>query len=491
MVRPPGIPITSLSMGQIGTPRIDVPVAAVRARAKRAVPLLSVGVIALLLSACYPSAFNAPSTGNLPGDVSFSEMAALPDGTGASVQIAVPEGGLCQLSSSDPQLTLARTTFQCPTQLDWVAAAMPANTSGSNITRPVKLVVTEMRGMWGAITVLAGGDVAIYGANGLPVWDTMTWGSGVDRIVLADDGSLMAIGPRGVAWTSKLGKAVSGANLPSFTAPPPASAQLWVGGVMRAGSQLVSANGRYAAFMQVDGNFGIYDRWYNTPIFSTGTNAYVLGTNTLPVMETSGAYYSTGGATKVGIVGDSLTAAAIQPLASFTTLKYQVWIDGRSGYMINQQGPAVDYLLNHDPFGRPTDMVIELGTNNAFSTYLFGSAGTGIIPWPPVAPNADWRNQYQQLATTLSSTSCVIWVNLLTHGPIAGYNAVAAQMNSYLAAMVSAHPNFHLLDLDALVATHPDWYDTENFVNAAHLNGTGQTGLGANVYVSLLNNCGP
>jgi SpoIID/LytB domain protein len=105
------------------------------------------------------------------------------------------------------------------------------------------------RALWATGTQAAGavlsvqsdGNVVLYDGAGHPLWSTGTAGSGGNQLSLGNDGALTLTGSGGSVWSSQ----GQGSTL---RAP----------GHLAAGQALRSANGRYQAVLQSDGNFVVY-----------------------------------------------------------------------------------------------------------------------------------------------------------------------------------------------------------------------------------------
>ena len=109
------------------------------------------------------------------------------------------------------------------------------------------------------LAVQSDGNVVLYG-SGRPLWWTGTSGSGA-RLVMQSDGNLVVyLGDR-AAWSITTG---------IIPVRPSGPAELVAGQVLWAGGQLVSADGRFVAALQTDGNFVTYGPG-NRVLFATGT----------------------------------------------------------------------------------------------------------------------------------------------------------------------------------------------------------------------------
>ncbi|WP_454295650.1 gamma-glutamylcyclotransferase [Salana multivorans] len=105
----------------------------------------------------------------------------------------------------------------------------------------------DQAGGGGYVVVQNDGNIGVYGSRN--AWASGTGGTGDGhRLVMQDDGNLVLYTTGSApVWSSKYGRTgITRTSLPTAT-------RLW-------GNQaLVSANGRYRALLQTDGNFAVYD----------------------------------------------------------------------------------------------------------------------------------------------------------------------------------------------------------------------------------------
>ncbi|NJM33522.1 MAG: hypothetical protein HC850_01165 [Rhodomicrobium sp.] len=134
---------------------------------------------------------------------------------------------------------------------------------------------TDGKAQGGRVVMQADGNVAVYDGAGQARWDAGSWGEGVNRsfsMVMQDDGNLVVYDSQGgeATWSSMGGRL----ERPEGNAPDPATLNV-IGdrtGVRElfANDALISANGRYTALMQGDGNFVVYDG--GRAIWASGTD---------------------------------------------------------------------------------------------------------------------------------------------------------------------------------------------------------------------------
>ncbi|SMH35541.1 D-mannose binding lectin [Rathayibacter oskolensis] len=145
-------------------------------------------------------------------------------------------------------------------------------TDGNAVTydasgRPVWSTGTQGRG--DHLAMQTDGNLVIYSAEDRPVWSTGTGDEPNAAVIIQDDGNLVVYRENGSpAWASSVGGRIA----------EPAIDTLFAGQTLRAGHQLTSADGRFKAVMQTDGNFvgyGPYGVVWNTGTRGSG-NRLVL-----------------------------------------------------------------------------------------------------------------------------------------------------------------------------------------------------------------------
>ncbi len=137
----------------------------------------------------------------------------------------------------------------------------------------------------------------------------------------------------------------------------------------------------------------------------------------------------------VADVGDSITALSRPALvSSLQQAGYRPLVEGMTGTKIGQAQGLITELAQQ----RPSDWIIELGTNDS---------GAGNAAWAaPFA--AEWHQ--------VASSHCVIYV---TVSPRSG--PVASQIDSTIASLARAHSNVHSLDWGRLEYTQPGWVEPD------------------------------
>ncbi|WP_448615632.1 zinc-dependent metalloprotease family protein [Modestobacter sp. URMC 112] len=113
------------------------------------------------------------------------------------------------------------------------------------------------------------GNLVTYGRDGRPVWDTRTWGAWGAQLVMQDNGDL-------VLWR--------GDRVPLWSTGWDTPDRLRPGQVLERDQQLVSANGRYRAKAQSDGNLVVYAAADGRVLWAS--NRYV--TNGWTLLQTDG-----------------------------------------------------------------------------------------------------------------------------------------------------------------------------------------------------------
>ncbi|NQX03849.1 hypothetical protein HQQ82_03445 [Rathayibacter sp. VKM Ac-2856] len=117
------------------------------------------------------------------------------------------------------------------------------------------------------------GNVVIYSADDRPVWSTETTDEPGAYLIIQGDGNLVVYRENGSpAWASSV----------NGTIAEPATDTLFTGETLRGGRRLTSADGRFRAEMQTDGNFVGYGP--QGVVWSTGTR----GAGNRLVLQTDG-----------------------------------------------------------------------------------------------------------------------------------------------------------------------------------------------------------
>jgi hypothetical protein len=90
------------------------------------------------------------------------------------------------------------------------------------------------------------GNMVVYSARGTAIWTTQTTNEAGATLIIQGDGNLVVYRENGSpAWASRTGRVI----------PEPVTDTLFAGQTLRPVHQLTSANGRFRAVMQSDGNF--------------------------------------------------------------------------------------------------------------------------------------------------------------------------------------------------------------------------------------------
>lgn len=175
------------------------------------------------------------------------------------------------------------------------------------------------------VVVQSDGNVVIYASNGTTaLWDT--GGLGVSKLVIQNDEDVVAYTASGTAaWasgysTSTLGLSAQGTD------------NLTPGETLTSGQYLRSADGRYTALMQSDGNFVVYAPGYrvlwNSQTGNQGAYLDVLSTDNVVIYASDGTTLlwgiSQGGITKFVMQSDG-------NLVAYDATGTAVWYTGTSG----------------------------------------------------------------------------------------------------------------------------------------------------------------
>ncbi len=171
---------------------------------------------------------------------------------------------------------------------------------------------------------------------------------------------------------------------------------------------------------------------------------------------------------RVSIVGDSITFFAGTDESAALGPAYRVDTHAGIGKRIDQMLPAVRTASKSDPFA----VVVNLGTNDARQA----------------TSHPDWRTAYDEMIATLADQRCVLLTTIntrMTGEP--GTDSIAADINAAVAASVAAHPNFHVIDWNAVVHA-PDGLGLLTS-DRVHPNDAGRLKLGALVRNAVKGDC--
>jgi hypothetical protein len=182
---------------------------------------------------------------------------------------------------------------------------------------------------WGnpgvSLAVQDDGNLVLYSSAGRALWHSDTWGNAGGRVVLQDDGNLVLYTAGGTAvWFTGWDR---GPGAPSDT--------LWARQQLTAGQSLTSADGRYHAVMQPDGNLVVY---------AAGQRA-VWYTRTW------------------GLPGSRLTLQADGNLVVYTASRLVPWYSGTWGH------PDTRLVMQSDG-----NLVLYAGSGRALWSSRFGQA---------------------------------------------------------------------------------------------------------------------
>ena len=155
----------------------------------------------------------------------------------------------------------------------------------------------------------------------------------------------------------------------------------------------------------------------------------------VPEVALSGTTAPVSARPTVAVVGDSITELSRQSIeTSLVHAGYQPSVDAVVGIQIAQAEPFVYQLAQQ----RPSDWIIELGTNDA-------GKDNPSWEWPLVS---EWQQ--------IQSSRCVVY---LTVSPRVG--AIADQINDALARLALGHANVHILDWGYLEYGNPAWLEPD------------------------------
>jgi len=171
---------------------------------------------------------------------------------------------------------------------------------------------------------------------------------------------------------------------------------------------------------------------------------------------------------KVAVIGDSITVQMQASLRAFFEPEFRLLVKAKSGQRIDQQLPALRSVL-HTIAGPPDRIVIDLGTNDALQSHA-GAIG--------------------HLATAMAlvvHVKCVVWVTINRNADT-NHATVAGQINQALLASTASHPNFRILDWNALLQQGDDARHWLSPADDIHLSAEGTDVLALH-YLAAIRSC--
>lgn len=119
---------------------------------------------------------------------------------------------------------------------------------------------TDTQGRGNRLVMQTDGNMVVYSAQGSPVWSTNTTNEAGASVIIQADGNLVVYRENGSpAWASSIRRTIA----------EPVTDTLFAGQTLRPVHQLTSADGRFHAVMQTDGNFVGYGP--QGAVWGTGT----------------------------------------------------------------------------------------------------------------------------------------------------------------------------------------------------------------------------
>jgi hypothetical protein len=137
------------------------------------------------------------------------------------------------------------------------------------------------------VTAQTDGNLVVYDATGKPHWNSGTYGrntTGDVRLVMQDDGNLVLYSGSTATWASNTVQVEQKRDT------------LQQNGTLRNNEQITSADGRYRAVMQSDGNFVVYGSGalWNSSTFGSGFHLILQSDNNLVVYEGTAPKWNSG-----------------------------------------------------------------------------------------------------------------------------------------------------------------------------------------------------
>jgi len=174
----------------------------------------------------------------------------------------------------------------------------------------------------------------------------------------------------------------------------------------------------------------------------------------------------------VAIVGDSITEQGQSSLHRVLGARWDLHVDGRSGYTVAQQLPAARELAA----GHPTQVIVNLGTNDV-------TRGDDLV-----RSAADLGD----VVAAFPEATCIHLVTVNEGIVTAGGSAAdrAAELNRSMAALAAADPRIDVVDWSAAVAAYEagDQADGPILTDTVHPSPRGQLALAAR-YDDALSAC--
>ncbi len=141
-------------------------------------------------------------------------------------------------------------------------------------------------------------------------------------------------------------------------------------------------------------------------------------------------------ATRVAIIGDSITVQSSPALHEAFDGHYRLDIRAQSGRRIDEMLPALEQALHQ----HPRVVIVNLGTNDALQHDT----------------HPDWRPGYDRMVRDVATTPCVVAVDISTVLDVIYDRAgVAGAIDDALRRTAAANDRIHILDWDALVRATP------------------------------------
>jgi lysophospholipase L1-like esterase len=175
----------------------------------------------------------------------------------------------------------------------------------------------------------------------------------------------------------------------------------------------------------------------------------------------------------VAVVGDSITEQGQQVLRDELSSRWDLEIDGRSGYTIEQQLPAAVALAA----AGPSQLIVNLGTNDVLRQH----------------PTEDVVADLQALLDAVDGVACIHVVTVAEGMVLGGYDhtAAAREANEAIAVAVEGDDRVDLVDWAAEVRGYQAGPQPDGPIldDSIHPNDAGQRRLAA-LYAGALGGCG-
>lgn len=453
-------------------------------RSPRILALLSVGLMALGLSACLPVVGSSGGSVDnvLQSGDTLSTGDQITSANGMFFLAMQGDGNLVEYmydGSMTPAIWASGTAGQGPSHLvmqgdgnlviyrnssgyTWASGTAGQGDSYLRVQDDGNLVVYRDSGgyTWASGYAPAPGTPVPSGSSALPVNSSLLPGSSLNdngfTLTMGNDGTFMAVAPSGEAVPAGTIATEGAAGNPgayldmepsgNLVEQTPQGEVVWQTGTNGFNQCLMGDQSTGTPVVSVH-TWWSWDIWSVTPCYMGGW------------MKPA-----------VGIIGDSITEFSQTAIENTLGTSVTYTISGQGGWTISEQMAGIDSALN-DPEGAPADVLINLGTNDVFTN------------------NVNWQSDYNAMISAVQGRSCVILTTINTYADATRNNTIAIDINAAEQATVAAHSNFHILDWNSFL-NQGDNRSTLLISDGIHPNSAGQVVLAQMYDTALVTDCG-